>query len=144
MLPSTHPLSHIPHVLKATFPPSVSNAIEGKFKIDNHEFKQELTDVDSEDYKKMVKDLEAEVSVVASSSLPPPSLSSSSAITCHVCFPTCSIIVSDVDVLHPALANALVSSFNLTHIFQVTTQVLWLSILSFFSIVLAAQVHFLF
>lgn len=38
----------------------MSNAIEGKFKIDNHEFMQELTDVDSEEYKKLVKDLEEE------------------------------------------------------------------------------------
>lgn len=42
------------------------NAIEGKFKIDNHEFKQELTDVDSDEYKNMVKNLEAEVSSVVS------------------------------------------------------------------------------
>ena len=39
----------------------MTNAIEVKFKIDSHEFTSDLTDVDSDPYKIMVKELEAEV-----------------------------------------------------------------------------------
>ncbi|XP_045115782.1 mucin-5AC-like isoform X2 [Portunus trituberculatus] len=42
----------------------VPNAIEVKFKIDNHNFTTDLTNVDSKAYKTMVKDLEAELTKI--------------------------------------------------------------------------------
>ncbi|XP_063880837.1 uncharacterized protein LOC135111464 isoform X3 [Scylla paramamosain] len=42
----------------------VLNAIEVKFKIDNHNFTSDLTNVDSKEYKTMVKDLEAELTKI--------------------------------------------------------------------------------
>lgn len=56
----------------------MSNAIEGKFKIDNHEFTEALTDVNSEEYKKLAKDLESEVSINGDLIIASASFSSSS------------------------------------------------------------------
>ena len=60
VIPAAH-VTHPPHPPSPLPPLTVPNAMEVKFKIDNREFNATLTDVDSEAYKSMVKDLEPEV-----------------------------------------------------------------------------------